>query len=322
LHSKRKRSSGFLGKDFICGGFFLITLLAVLLAPCGCFSAEEPHVLYRGDALTILGDVSMAGPADGIRGAYPEIKRGLEEALGWPLLSRPTVVLTGDGERFKMMSGSELFSAFAVPSRATIVVYVSPSALRPYVLNEIFEHELCHLLLHDHIPSQLLPKWLDEGICQWVSGSLGEILLGKGLDSAAIEAIEGSMPLDRLSKSFPQDKQMLFLAYLESRRFVEFISARYGREKLILVLNHLSEGSSIDEAMRQVLGKPPGAVEVEWRESLRSRSRWLLWGSQHLYDVLFLLAALLTVIGFLRMVRRKKRSFEEDEEDDEEQQQL
>lgn len=294
-----------------------LVLLVVMLALSGSLCARaDQEVLYRGDALSILGESSMEVPARHIREVYPEVRKTIEEAIGWPLLSRPTLILTGNAELFGKMSGSELFSAFALPSRATIVIHVSPSALKPYALSEIFEHELCHLLLHDHIEGALLPKWLDEGVCQWISGSFGEILSNTGMGTTTIDTAHRFLPLKMLSKSFPKEKDLLLLSYLESRRFVEYISAQHGRESLLRILDHLKEGRPIDEAMELAVGKPLDAVEDEWLESIRSRSLWLVWASQHLYDILFLLASVLTVVGFARMMIKRRRRFE-DETDEE-----
>ncbi len=160
-----------------------------------------------------------------------------------------------------------------------------------------------------------LPRWLDEGICQWVSGSLGEILVGKGVAAGAINPARHPIPLRQLAVSFPKDKDSLIQAYVESRLFVEYLVARYGKESLLRVLQHLREGLSIDQAISGATSKSLQNLEDEWLEELRSKNMWLLWASQNLYELLFLLAAILTIVAFVRLMIRKKR-YDPDEEDE------
>jgi hypothetical protein len=268
------------------------------------------------DTLTIVGEESSGVHARHLRQVYPEIKANIEITLGWKLLSPPTVLLVAEKEVFEGMTGNPLISAFAVPSQHSIVIYLSPATSEPYLLHEIFEHELCHLLLHDHIRSMLLPKWLDEGICQWVSGSLGELLVGKGDAAGAINLARHPIPLQLLAVSFPKDKDSLIQAYVESRLFVEYLLARYGKESLLRVLQHLREGLSIDRAVSAATSKSLQDLEAEWLEELRSKEMWLVWVGQNLYELLFLLAAILTIVAFVRLLIRKRRydPAEEDEE--------
>ena len=275
-----------------------------------------PGAEERSEELVIAGEESLGIHARHLRQIYPEIKANVESTLGWKFLSPPTVLLVAEQETFEKMTGNPLISAFAIPSQHSIVIHLSPATSEPYLLHEIFEHELCHLLLHDHIRSMLLPKWLDEGICQWVSGSLGEILVGKGDAAGVINLARRPIPLQQLAVSFPKDKDSLIQAYAERRLFVEYLVARYGQESLLKVLQHLHEGWSIEHAISAATSKSLQDLEAEWLEELRSKKMWLVWVGQNLYELLFLLAAILTIVAFVRLVIRKKR-YDPDEEDEE-----
>jgi hypothetical protein len=56
---------------------------------------------------------------------------------------------------------------------------------------------------------------------------------------------------------------------------------------------------------------------LKWREHLRAGSTWISYVSNNLEAVLFLLAALVTVCGFMRMLKRK-RDYEDVDEVEEE----
>lgn len=296
----------------------ILTTSLALLLPSHNPARAVDHIVLESHDLIIVSEKSLVDTAARLGEAFPKLRADLEDMLGWKLESEPVVRLIGERDIFEQMSGSPHYSALAVPARSLIVMFVPPAKTNWLTLNETFKHELCHLLLHDHIQEALLPKWLDEGVCQWVSGSLGEILSGGGFPQTEIALASRPIPLRRLTYSFPRDKDSLALAYEESRRFVEFLTASYGRESLLGILEHLSEGDDIDRAVSETLSKSFDAVEQEWLDSLKGRFVWLIWASRHMYDILFVVAALLTVLAFVSLALRKKRYREEEEEEEDE----
>jgi len=289
---------------------FLAWVTAASLVGSSAVSAQnasEPLLILREEGLEVQGGQ--------LKQMYAGAKKTVEDTLGWKLGAPPRLVLTADKEHFEKMSGSPLVSAFAVPRQHTVVMLVSRAASDSYVLRETLEHELCHLVLHAHIDPELLPKWLDEGICQWLSGSLGEILAGQGLVTSGINLAHHPIPLQQLTKTFPADRRALLKAYEESRLFVDFLRSRYGRNGLLRLLDHLKGGQEIEAAVLEVFSNSLQNLESEWLDELRSRNLWLLWISQYLYEILFFLGALLTVLAFLRVTIRK-RAYDPDEDDD------
>ena len=290
--------------------FLVMAFIAWVLLFGGLSGAEEGR-----EELVIMGEQGLEIQANHLRQIYPQIRANLEDAFSWKLLSAPKVVLVADQEIFEKMSGNPLISAFALPSQQTIVFRLPSATSQPYIWHETFEHELCHLLLHDHIRAALLPRWLDEGICQWVSGSLGEILVGKGVAASEVNFLLRPIPLNQLAERFPGDKDSLLQAYAESRQFVDYIVAHYGKEGLLGVLNRLKDGEEIDQAFAAVLSTSLPDLQKEWLEELHSSNAWLLWVSQYLYEIIFFVGALLTVLAFVRLMIRKK-GYDPDEEDE------
>jgi hypothetical protein len=47
----------------------------------------------------------------------------------------------------------------------------------PFTIELTLKHELCHILLHRAAQGGKIPKWLDEGLAQWVSAGIAEILI-------------------------------------------------------------------------------------------------------------------------------------------------
>lgn len=296
---------------------FLTGLLAAALGLGWLPNALGGSLIQTGD-IEILGAPSLRKDAENLLMVFPEIREDLRRATGWELQSAPRVYLTSDAELFGRMTGSRLISAFAVPADSIVTMLVDAPRSNPALMRGILTHELCHLLLHENIEDGLLPKWLDEGVCQWVSGSLGEILSGAAVNRLDLDLTGRVIPLGEISARFPPEGEGLLFAYAVSRSFVEYLVGRFGVEGLQGVLRGLKEGSPVEAAVAAALGLPLEQVEQEWLETLRGGAAWLSWFSRHFYDLLFFSMALLTAAAALRLVLKRRRRLAEMDEWEEE----
>jgi hypothetical protein len=233
--------------------------------------------------------------------------------LNWTLDFRPTLVLTTNWERFEEMTGSRVVVAYAVPQRNLMVIDYTKMNTAPFSLGTIIKHELCHLLLHNRVKNGRLPRWLDEGISQLASDGIAEIMMSRKpsiLDKAVLS--KKLLSMKSLSQSFPRDQESLLLAYEESKSFVEFINHEFGREGVLALLGHLQSGSEIDGAVLKSFSIPFDELERRWHTQLRKKINWFTYLANNLYTILFFLAALITIAGFVRMLIRKRR-YGEDE---------
>lgn len=133
-------------------------LLFLACIICSPLQGDSPRAEDGRQELVLVREEGLEVQARQIQQMYPEVSKSVEDTLGWKLRRPPRVVLTADKEMFEKMSGSPLVSAFAVPQQQTIVLLLSAATSTPYVLHETFEHELCHLVLHDHIRRKRLPQ--------------------------------------------------------------------------------------------------------------------------------------------------------------------
>jgi hypothetical protein len=219
-------------------------------------------------------------------------------------------------EGFQRIARNKLFVALASPEKNLIIIDNSRVNILPFSLHVTLKHELCHLLLHHHINDDNLAKWLDEGICQWVSDGLGEIFIEKnwsGLDAAILTGRE--FQLDRLTKKFPQEDALLMLAYEQSKSVVAYIDRHYSKSALLNILGHLKNGVTIDAAIQKSLDLSIDQLQEEWRNHLEGTPRWLVYLANNIYAILFFLAALLVVLGFIRQLMRKRAWQNEQEEE-------
>lgn len=292
---------------------FVLPMIAWFLFSTGSCGADE-QILFQDESLLIRGEGPLGIEAKYLSRIYPQAKTEIESNLGWKLLSKPTVLLVGNKAVFGKMSGSPFVSAFAIPSEHLIVIHISPITSMPPILNDTFKHELCHLLLHEHVKNQVIPRWLDEGICQWISGTLGEIMAGEGAIVSRIGMAHRLIPLQQLTVTFPKDKDSLFLAYKEGQDFVEYLTTHYGTKSLRRILQYLEEGDYIDLAVSKSLSKSFQDVQEEWVNDMQKRNEWLIWASQNLYEIIFFTVAVLSVLAFVRLkIKRTRYTGTEDE---------
>lgn len=293
--------------------------LLCLLAPA-CEAQEEApswRVLEDGRVrvLFLLSDEDFARY---LIGKFPEAVQEIHASLGRGLRARPTVLLIPSRAAFESMVGAEPIAAFAEPSRERIVINLEAFQSSRAALYDVFKHEICHLVLHQDLREENLPKWLDEGVCQWVSGSLGEFLEGRDLSTVRLAITRSPIPLRWLATRFPsRSPGALFQAYEESRLFVEFLAGRRGPEGLPSLLDALAAGMSVDEALKRVFAAGLEELEKEWLEGLKPGTAWFIWISSYFSELLFIFAGLLTMAAGIRLwVRKRRRLRDYDAEDD------
>ncbi|MEJ2324751.1 MAG: peptidase MA family metallohydrolase [Nitrospirota bacterium] len=272
-------------------------------------------MLQRGE-LTVEFDEAARPVAAELAEEYPVALRELERTFGWEVgFGGGVKVLLYDEEDFRRLAGAGPIVAFA-RSRDSLIVMGLLRAERDAVpLRSIFKHELVHLYLGRVVGEGNLPRWLNEGVAQWASGGVSELLsVGRSteLDKAAVSG--RLIPLEALEEVFPRDGRGLTLAYEESLSFVNYLVARHGVKGLVAVLGRLRHGDTVQEAMEGALGIGLEEMQGRWTARLRRENTLLTYLGENFYTLLFVLAALATVYGFARVVARARRYRDEDED--------
>lgn len=278
-----------------------------------CFAEEEPRSL-ESPGVVVLFDASLRSGAVDIVDLYPTVKRHLEDALGWPVTFKPTVLLMKRRETFQRVAGSSQVAAFAIPGKKLIVIDHSRMVNDPFRIEVTLRHELCHLLLHHYISHDKLPKWLDEGIAQWVSGGIGEFVMEQKASLLNEAVLTGRLiDIRNLSASFPKESGSFSLAYQESRSLVDYIVDKYGTEGILSLMRELQD-HDIDRATKRGLSVSFEELEEAWRHHLRARLTWFTFLAHNVYEILFFVGGVIVILGFLRRLS-KKRAYMQGEED-------
>jgi hypothetical protein len=89
---------------------------------------------------------------------------------------------------------------------------------------------------------------------------------------------------------------------------------QYGPQGIRNLLDLLRQGVEIESAFENSFAISFENFEAQWRNHLRSNINWFTYLSIHLYEILFVSAALLTIMGFIRKLHRKRVYEKGDEE--------
>ena len=284
----------------------------------GDLFAAEPSSLQT-DQVIIVFEEPLRSVAEEVAGLYPSAKKEVEEVFQWPVDFRPTLVLINDRQQFQQMVGMDQIVAYALPRKKVMVIDYSRMNTSPFTLKTTIKHELCHLLLHHYIDRPNLPKWFDEGVCQWASDGIAEIIMDFKQSNLTRAFLSGRyFRMHQLNTRFPADKASLQLAYAQSKSLVDYISREFGKESILTILNNLRYGLSFEKAIQESLGISFADLEYDWIDDLKNRDNWLVYVSIYMYEFLFVLGALVVVIGFVRLVIKKRRYRDMDDDEDEE----
>ena len=280
-------------------------------------SYAERHIL-EDERVIVSFDAPLQNAAAEVLKVYPAVRTELSRDLGWRTEFRPHVVLIKDSASFRRVANSDLFIAHAIPRENLIVIDYSRMNVHPFTLETTLKHELCHLELHHHIAAKNLPRWFDEGICQWVTGGLAEIMTAGNRSTLRDAALSHRLiSFEGLAERFPADGRDLLLAYEESKSIVEYIKKEFGASGVRGILEYMSKGEDLENAVRKSLLISPDELEKRWRSSIVERTSWVSYSADNIYEILFLFAALITVYGFFLMLKRKREYKDEEEEGDE-----
>jgi hypothetical protein len=296
------------------------TILTVLLFACMLTMSSGGSELeeYHGTEIRVRYEVPLKEAARKLAAGYRSSRSYVEKKLGWTLQSVPDVVLLQSGDDFRRIVRNSLVTAYAVPARNLIVIDYSRMRRSPFDVEDTFRHELTHLLLHQNVAEAVLPKWLDEGVAQWASGGIADIMRTGERDLLQQAVLSHHMiDLRDISDTFPESSNGLILAYEESKSFVEFIVKNYGEEKLRSLLQRLEQRRTVDQAANEILGVPLDMLERQWGKSLARQNSWISYAADHLYWVIFFSSAVITIAGYC-IARRRMKTYRDNEDDREE----
>jgi hypothetical protein len=292
----------------------ILLLIFIIIPMHSLCNAEENILTIKNSLVKVQFEKPLKKVAETVANIYPDIKSEIEKRFQAEINFVPTIKLIRDRDSFQSMIHSGPVVAVAISQDNLIIIDNSKMKTQPFSLGTTLKHELCHLFLHQYIKKGNLPRWLNEGICQNISDGIAEIMIGENKNLLKQAVLSGKLlPMNSLEKRFPPDERALLLAYEQSKSFVEYMESKYGADSTIHILNHLRDGKDISSSVQLALSVPFGDLEKSWNNNLKRNITWLIYLSSHIYQILFVMAALSMVYGFIRFWIRK-RNYKDDDE--------
>ena len=145
--------------------------------------------------------------------------------------------------------------------------------------NDIFkllEHELAHIYMGNYINHHsdiAFPRWLNEGLAQWISDGSNELFSSSFQDSLQAAFLSNKiLPFSSIISGFPITQDDFTLAYAQSLSMVEYLSEKYGNEKIKELIAKLKEDKNFYIAFSNVYPLPFTEVEKNWQNEKRENN--------------------------------------------------
>jgi hypothetical protein len=293
-------------------------------------ASEEPSlalalpVVVRGPGVVVRAEAGLdalaRAAAERTAAQLEQVSRDLE---GLPMPRAIEIRLVKRTEDMSLVApprrGAPLWARGVAYPDLGVVIVGTRRAHEPIDALRVVDHELTHLALGTALDGRA-PRWLDEGFAflhasEWSMGRM-QTLVGMAWAGNVASLAE-------LERMFHGSESTVDRAYAQSYDFVAFL-ARRGRYMDVYddgsrwpfqhFLAEIAAGHTPDIAARTAYGVGLGQLFGEWHEDLRQR--YLLVPASLFTLSLWVLAAILLVLGYVRRSRRNRHVLDRWEEEE------
>lgn len=213
------------------------------------------------------GDDSFAGALmDAVQGALSQLAASTGATLENPAsiyVYASAADLQGSMIFPEQWTGGAAFTGYGI-----ITIGITPDAAGLNWGKGAIAHELTHLVVNQLTfnPYNSLPTWLDEGLAMVSEGPL-DTEFTDALSQA--EKNNSLISIRSLASPFSAITEESILSYAESDEVVNYLINKYGRDKMLELLDAFQQGSGYDEALEKVYGFDMDGLNVAWQASLK-----------------------------------------------------
>ena len=197
----------------------------------------------------------------------------------------------------------------AIPAKGEIILLLREGSESPRSLN-LVAHEMGHVFLHRKTGGIYIPRWFDEGFCQWVEGPME---FSKSSRLARAVLFGNTIPLADLDRVNSWNADQAQLAYAESRAAFDYVLELTGG-RVDYLIRSIAEHRDFQSGFEAALGMSLSRFYAEWSIERGRRFNWSLLFAD--WRVIFALITLLfLVLGSIKLIKiRRRKLAEEDEE--------
>lgn len=233
--------------------------------PEGWITESGLHALvYVPPEDTRVGQRLVAHAEDSI----PRIAR----ELALPTGPRMSIYVSDSDRRFGELQPGDPPSwadGTAYPTRGLIFLKsprIRPGTYKP--LEQVLDHEIVHVLLGQAFAPRPVPRWLQEGLAQWLSGEAGMDKTRRVLRAPSL------IGLADLATGFPADPVRADLAYAESVEFIKLLAHDHGVEAIQELIALMARNEPFPRAFRAAFGESVAEVDARFQAEY-TRANWM-----------------------------------------------
>ncbi|MDP8229415.1 MAG: peptidase MA family metallohydrolase [Candidatus Electryoneaceae bacterium] len=233
----------------------------------------------------------------------------IETSLGVGLPRSVRIDLTLTQEHFEQLTRGRVprwAGGVAYPQRNWIIVKAPQFFGQGVPLEVLTSHEITHILLHKAAGHHPIPRWLDEGVAQLLSGESRMGSLGRLSRAAASDQL---IALPRVDQVLSFSAGNANLAYAESLSAVKLFIDRYGWETVRKILSGVRQGQHFENAFETAVGISYETWQIDWLDYARNHYRW--WALLEIDRLIWVLIVLLFIVAMIVAYIRRRRQYKE-----------
>lgn len=250
--------------------------------------------------------------AGALRGLFEDAYREAAQVLGYADDLHVQVFLTSSAEEFRSLTRGRIPDwgrGCAFPDQQVIVLKAFEET--PESVRETITHELSHVMLHQAVRGQPIPRWFDEGVAMWQAR---EWRMGQSTRMAEAVLFHRIVPLGEIEQVLSFDTSKAQLAYVESFLSILFLLQISGRDVLHRIVQAIEEGESFERALHRATGYTAAQFSRAWEEYARRRYNIALILIHGPYFWIGMVGLFLLAYGIKRSrSKRKKQEWEQEE---------
>ncbi len=229
---------------------------------------------HAAEGVLVLYDDGLEDSAKAVAEVLPEIRKHVHEGFGFteksPIAQRvQQIKLYGSMQHLQesiYLSYTDGLSGWNEPDEAVKLLVgrrTEKGSLRP-----LLAHEYGHVSTFE-LGRARMPWWILEGVAELSAEAFHS--KGREQNDRTVrhwKAAGQLPPFEEMNEFDDRAKKWYGQVYGQGHHMLGYISDNYGREKRVAWLSAQAQGSSLDQATRDVLGLGFDELDKKWRDSI------------------------------------------------------
>ena len=249
-------------------------LYVLLLIPVLVFFFYDPVCGEARQEIDVRGGRLLFYPAyrtfaEAFRETFEDTYRSTARAFGYRGDLGVQVFLASSAEEFESLTHGRIPDwgrGCAFPGQRVIVLKAFEETLNS--VRETIAHELSHVMLHQAVGEQPIPRWFDEGVAMWQAK---EWRLGQSIRMAEAVLFRRVIPLGEIEHVLSFDTSKAQLAYVESFLSTLFLLQTRGPDVVKKMITLMGKGAPFERALQRATGYAPAGFARAWEKYARRR---------------------------------------------------